>query len=127
VISSANIGGQPLVEFPGFSRERAEMAYQQARDAAYAIIESKGATYYGIGARITRICRSILTNAQTVLPLSAPIVDYYGQSGMAISVPCILGRAGVQQVIKVALDEQEQAQLVQGVRELKEVYAQSGV
>jgi L-lactate dehydrogenase len=125
VISSANIGGQPLVEFPGFSREKAEQAYQKARDAAYAIIESKGATYYGIGASITRICRSILSNSQTVLPLSVPLNDYYGQSGMAASVPCILGRAGVQQVVMAALDEREQEKLAKGVGELREVYGQT--
>jgi L-lactate dehydrogenase len=127
VISSANIGGQPLAEFPGFSREKAEAAYQRARDAAYAIIESKGATYYGIGASITRICRAILNNAQTVLPLSVPLIDYYGHSGMALSVPCVLGRAGIQQVVTASLDEAEIAELARGVEALKGVYLQSGI
>jgi L-lactate dehydrogenase len=122
VISSANIGGQPLISFPGFSREMAQEAYKKARDAAYAIIESKGATYYGIGASITKICRTILTNGQTVLPLSTVLDDYYGQSGMAVSVPCILGRGGITQVVRTSLDEVERAELASGVEALREIY-----
>ncbi|MDR1911786.1 MAG: L-lactate dehydrogenase [Helicobacteraceae bacterium] len=122
VISSANIGGQPLISFPEFSRKKALEAYRKARDAAYSIIESKGATYYGIGASITKIIRSVITNGQSVLSLSATIDEYYSQSGMAISVPCILGRNGIERVIKVSLDNEEQAQLAAGVATLKEVY-----
>ncbi|MDR2033121.1 MAG: L-lactate dehydrogenase [Helicobacteraceae bacterium] len=125
VISSANIGGQPLTSFPEFSRDKALEAYHKARGAAYAIIESKGATYYGIGASITKIVRSIVTNGQSVLSLSVPIDDYYGQSDMAISVPCILGREGVERIIKVSLDSDEQEQLASGVAALKDVYAAS--
>ena len=122
VLSSATIGGQKLVDFPDFSREQAQTAYQKARDAAYAIIESKGATYYGIGASITKIVRTIWNHGQTVLPLSVPLTDYYGQDGMAASVPCVLGRTGVQRVITVQLDEAEQGELAAGLVALKEVY-----
>jgi L-lactate dehydrogenase len=125
VISSATIGGTPLIKFPGFSREKADEAYTKARDAAYAIIESKGATYYGIGASITKIVRTILTNGQTVLPLSTLVTDYYGQGEMAISTPCILGREGVQQVLLPTLDEGEQNMLRSGMTALKEVYAET--
>ncbi|MDR2153388.1 MAG: L-lactate dehydrogenase [Helicobacteraceae bacterium] len=122
VISSANIGGQPLVSFPEFSRQKAMEAYYKARDAASAIIESKGATYYGIGASITKIARSIITNGQSVLSLSAVIDDYYDQSDMAISAPCILGRDGIERVIKVSLDSEEQTKLKDCVAALKEAY-----
>ena len=125
VISSASIGGQKMVSFPGFSREMAWEAYVKARDAAYAIIESKGATYYGIGASITKIVKTIWSDWQTILPLSVTIDDYYGQGGINVSVPCVLGRSGIQQQIKAELDETEQQQLAAGVAALKEVYAGS--
>ena len=123
VYSSATIGGQKMLDFPGFSFEQAQSAYQKARDAAYAIIESKGATYYGIGASIVKIVRSIWRDSQSVLPLSTVLYDYYGQSQMAASVPCILGRTGIQQVLKVDLNESEQAALAAGVAALKDVYS----
>lgn len=126
VISSANIGGQPLVDFPGFTREMAQEAYQKARDAAYSIIESKGATYYGIGVSITKIVKTIFMNQKTVVPLSTVINDYYGESGMAVSVPCILGRSGIQKIIRVSLDDSEQGELASGVRALKDAYHSIG-
>ena len=122
VISSATIGGQKMIDFPEFSREKAQEAYVKARDAAYAIIESKGATYYGIGASITKIVKTIWSDWQTILPLSVTIDDYYGQGGINVSVPCILGRSGIQQQIKTELDITEQRQLAAGVTALKQVY-----
>lgn len=121
VISSATIGGQKLTAFPGFSSERALAAYDQARDAAYQIIDSKGATYYGISASITRIVRTILRRAQTVLPLSVPLTDYYGESDIAMSVPGVIGREGVSQIITIQLDDQEQAQFHEAAAALRQV------
>ena len=123
VLSSATVGGQSLLDFPNFTREQALEAYQKARDAAYAIIESKGATYYGIGASITKIVRTIWRDGRSVLPLSVPLDNYYGQTAMASSVPCILGRDGVEQVVAIQLDELEKGELAAGVAALKEVYA----
>lgn len=123
LISSASIGGQRMSDFPGFSKEKAEEAYQKARDAAYAIIESKGSTYYGIGAAVTTIVKAILRNAQTVLPVSMPVDDYYGVSGVSLSLPAIIGRNGVQQVIKPSLDEEEQEKLHLSAKSLKQYLA----
>jgi len=125
VLSSATIGGQKMVSFPNFSPTKAQEAYNKARDAAYAIIESKGATYYGIGASITKIVRTIWSDWQTILPLSVTLDNFYGQSDMNISVPCVLGRSGIQQQVVVELDENEQAQLAAGVAALKDVYRSS--
>ncbi len=120
LISSASIGGQSLSTFPGFSREMAEEAYLKARDAAAAIINSKGATYYGIGEAVTTIVRAILRNAQSVLPLSVPISDYYGVNNVSLSLPVIIGRNGVEKIIKPSLDEKEQEQLITSVMALRE-------
>ncbi|MDR3162729.1 MAG: L-lactate dehydrogenase [Helicobacteraceae bacterium] len=121
-ISSANIGAQPLTGFSEFSREKALEAYCKARNAANAIIGSKGATYYGIGASIAKIARSVVTNGQSVLSLSVVIDDYYGQSGMAISVPCVLGGNGIERAIKASLDDEEQERLKECVAALKGIY-----
>lgn len=119
LISSASIGGQNLATFPGFSRELAEEAYQKARDAAANIINSKGATYYGIGEAVTTITRAILRNSQSVLPLSVPVNDYYGVNDVCLSLPVIIGRNGVEQIIKPSLDEKEQQQLKESAASLQ--------
>lgn len=110
VISSANVGGQPLTDIEGFSAEMVEQAYLDTRDAAAKIINAKGATFYGVASAIKKITQTILRDAKSVLPLTTPLmIDYYGVSGVALSVPCILERRGIKQVLMANLDESEQA------------------
>lgn len=108
-LASATVGGQPLEHFPGYSMEQALQAFQQTRTAAAQIIQAKGATYYAIGVVISQLVKAILQNQQSVLPVSVPVENYYGQSGLSVSVPCIVGRNGAEQVLKVELSAAEQA------------------
>ena len=120
VISSATVGGQRLNNLDTFSEEQALKAYKQARDAAYCIIDCKGATCYGIGVVVSNIVSKILQDARTVMPLSIPLHQYHGHSGVALSVPCVLGRAGVQDTLEAKLDWKEQQQLEKAVVTLKQ-------
>lgn len=120
VISSAMVGGQPLTTFNRFSEDKANKAYEKARAAAYKIIECKGATYYGIGTVIAHIVSKILGNARTVLPLSIPLHNYFGHSGVSLSVPCIVGRNGVEDVLEIKLDWEEKQKLEKSVNTIKE-------
>lgn len=110
VLSSATVGGQPLDTFPRYTEAKAMEAFQLTKTAAYSIIQAKGATYYAIGVVISQLVKSILKNERAVMPVSTVIDDYYGESGVAISVPCILGRRGVEQVLKVPFSKAEQQQ-----------------
>ncbi|MCA9369643.1 MAG: L-lactate dehydrogenase [Pseudomonadales bacterium] len=118
-LSTASVGGQPLLHFPTISEQQIQRAYEQARNAAYRIIDSKGATYYGIGAVVSHIVSCILSDNKTVLPLSIPLHQYYGQSGVAASVPCVVGRGGVEDTLEIKLSWEEKQQFEQAVRELK--------
>lgn len=120
-LHSASIGGQSLSSFPSFSLDKAQDAYQMARDAAYRVIAGKGATYYAIGTVITHIAQVIQRDARSVLPLSVPLHDYYGVSDVALSVPCILGRRGVEQVLMIDLSRDEQAQLANSAAAVRQV------
>jgi L-lactate dehydrogenase len=110
-ISCATVGGLPLTLYPGFSREAAEAAYQKTRQAAAIIIASKGATYYGIATAISHIVKTIARDEQKVIPLSVPLTNYYGETGISLSVPCIVGRNGIQEILKVPLSNEEQQKL----------------
>lgn len=118
-LSSANVGGQPLMSMNNFSEEKAWKAYDKAKNAAYKIIESKGATYYAIGTVISHIISKILRDSQSVLPVSIPLHQYYGHSGVALSVPCIIGRGGVEETLEIKLDWQEKQYLEKSVKTLK--------
>lgn len=111
VLEHASIGGQLLSRFPQFSAEKVREAYELSRSAAARIIEGKGATYYAIATVVTQLAEVIERNKRSVLPVSVPLDNYYGISGVSLSVPCIVGRQGVEQVLETQLSADEQVQL----------------
>jgi L-lactate dehydrogenase len=119
VISSASVGGQSLTNFPNFSEEKALKAYKTTRDAAYKIIEAKGSTYYGIATVTAKLVETILRDEKEILPVSIPLHNYYGHSGIALSVPCVVGRAGVEEIIEIKLSWEEKQKLEKSVNTLK--------
>lgn len=119
-IASASVGGQPLMTMDNFSQEKAMEAYKKSRDAAYKIIESKGATFYAIGAVVAHMVKTILSDAKSILPVSIPLHNYMGHSGVALSVPCVIGRNGVEDSLEVKLDWNEKQKLEQSVRTLRQ-------
>ncbi len=110
--STANIGGILLENFcenctRTCSSDNREKISQKVREAAYEIIEGKGATYYAIALAVRRITESILRNEHSVLTVSTYIDEIYGISDIYLSVPCILGKNGVESIIPFELDETE--------------------
>lgn len=81
------------------------------KNAAYAIIEAKKATYYGIGMALTRICRAILGDENSVLTVSASLDGDYDQHDVFVGVPCILNRNGIDRILHLNLTEKEQEKL----------------
>lgn len=111
VYSETQVGGQKLVEMEGVTEDRILAAYQKTREAADKIIEAKGATYYAIGVVVTKIMQAIFSDSKTVFPLSVPLSNYAGISGVALSVPCILGAGGVEKILEVDFSETEKEKL----------------
>lgn len=112
VWSLANIAGMRLDEFcEANAREMGVIdrvgIEKQTREAAYEIIEAKGATYYAIGAGLLRIVEAILRDQGTVMSVSTHIEDYHGVKDVYLSLPCIIGRHGIEQVMCLPLSEEE--------------------
>lgn len=118
-ISTATIGGKPLLSFPEMSHDHIKWALEETRKDAYKIISGKGATYYGIASALTHIVESIARDSKKVIPLSTVLTGQYGISDLALSLPCILGRNGVETVIDLPLTQDEHAQLMASATTLK--------
>lgn len=97
--------------------------FAQTRDAAYQIIERKGATYYAVAAGLIRITRAILRDQKTVLPVSSLIDNYYGLTDICFSLPTIIDRSGVEKVLKLDLHETEMDKLQHSAAVLRETIA----
>jgi L-lactate dehydrogenase len=113
--SLATVGGIPVADMaerhgvPFDDAVRAEID-ERVRRAAYAIIAGKGATYYGVGSALARIVDAILRDQRSVLTVCTPSADIAGIPDVTVSLPRVVGGAGVLETLPLALPpEEEQA------------------
>ena len=124
--SSANISGIPLNAFcemrGHFNHDKAmkEIA-EGVKNSAYEIIEKKGATYYGIAMSVRRICEAIIRDEKSILPISSIQHGDFGIDGIALSMPAIVGRDGVEGAVPIRLSEDEKTALQASAKTLKKV------
>lgn len=105
------IGCKNLLEYldeNNISLNELQEIYIDVRDKAYKIIELKRATYYGIGLALKRIVSCILNNERAILPVSSYQNGEYGKEGYFIGTPSVVGSNGVEQVIRLHLNENDQ-------------------
>jgi L-lactate dehydrogenase len=110
--SLANIAGVRLADFvgtnkQGYDKVALDRIFNQTRNAAYEIIERKKATYYAIGLGLLYIVEAVLRDQHTVMTVSSPLSGQYGVNDISISMPAIVGRHGVEEVIDLPLAEDE--------------------
>ncbi len=90
-----------------FKSEAMEEIAKGVKEAAQQIIAAKHATYYGIGIAITRIIRAILNDEKTVLTVSTKLKGEYGQKGVFVGTPAIVGKNGAERLIELNLSNSE--------------------
>ncbi|MCR5312005.1 MAG: L-lactate dehydrogenase [Lachnospiraceae bacterium] len=130
--SSANVSGVPINNFcemrGHFEHDKAmyEIA-ENVKNSAYRIIEKKGATYYGIAMSVRRICEAIMRDEKSILPVSTIKHGEYGIDGVALSMPTIVGRTGVEGYAPIELSDKELEALQASASTLKKVLEESGL
>jgi L-lactate dehydrogenase len=106
--SSATVAGVPLRDYARPQRLDYDEILRQVREAAPQIIKYKGYTSAAIASCVTRICEAVLRDERTILPVSTLAAGQYGIREVYLSLPCVVGREGVEKIIEVPLDENEQ-------------------
>jgi L-lactate dehydrogenase len=120
--SSAHVAGAPLKDYCASVGEYPDFGelLRCVRRAAPEIIKHKGYTSFAIASCVARICEAILRDEHTVLPVSTMLKGQYGISNVYLSLPCVIGRRGVERVIELPLDEEEHAGLRASAEVLRE-------
>ena len=90
------------------------------RDAAYKIIEGKGATFYGIAGGLSRICQAISTNENAILTVSSLHEEIETVRDVCLSLPSIINKNGVEKVIYPKLTPEEHILLKASAEKLKD-------
>lgn len=124
--SMAHIAGAPIREYCAICsrcdwRQEHEKISQRVRDSAYHIIDYKGSTYYAIGLSLVRISEAILRNEHSVLTVSTLLTGEYDIDHICLSVPCVLGEGGIEQIVSSPLSAQEQAALKSSAQAIRGV------
>lgn len=89
-------------------------------NAAYKIIEGKGATCYGIAGALTQICRAIGNNDYSILTVSSHHENVEGVQNVCLSLPTVVNRHGIFHVIMPKLSEDEHQKLYKSAATMKE-------
>jgi len=110
--SRATIGTVPILDWqteghPPMTVEELDEIAVDVRDAAYKVIQGKGATNYAIGLSSARIVEAILGDEHAVMPVSPVLDDFHGVSGVALSVPSIVSASGAVPIRETTFDEHE--------------------
>jgi L-lactate dehydrogenase len=93
---------------------------RQVRNAAYEIIQGKGATYYGVGSAIAKIVAVILGDQRAILTVCAAQEDIEGIKDVSLSLPHLVGGNGIINSLQIPLDHENKTQLRQSAQAIRD-------
>ena len=119
--SIATVGGLPLadmaerhgVPFDDQVRKGIDAA---VRGAAYSIIAGKGATYYGVGSALARVVEAVLGDQRSILTVCSPEDEVAGVRDVTVSLPRVVGGAGILETLPLLLPPAEAEALSRSVQ-----------
>ena len=95
--------------------------FTEVRDSGEKIIERTGATSYGIGLALVRITEAIVNDENAILPISNLVEGFLGINDVYLSLPAVINKHGVRQVLDITLNSQEKDMLHKSANKLKSV------
>ncbi len=117
------VGGIPITKF--LTRERLDQIVQRTRDGGAEIVSllKTGSAYYAPSAAVIEMAASILLDKKRLLPCAAYLDGEFGEKGLFVGVPAILGANGVERVVEPDLTPEEQAAFAKSVAAVRGLMA----
>ena len=119
--SSAGVGGLPLDKYPGWTQTTAGKIFERTKGSGAEVIKKKGGAGFAVGIAIRDVIHAIALDSRRVLPISSVQKGCYGVRDVALSVPTVVGRAGVVATHEIDLWPKE----MQGIRQSGAVLRQT--
>ena len=121
--SSATVGGFPLTKFKGVTPAFQTQIFERTQKSGAEVISRKGGAGYAVGVAIREVIDSIALDRRRILPVSSRINGAYGIRDISLSVPTVVGRAGVIEHVELELWPKELQGLQTSAKALKETRA----
>ena len=103
--------------------ERVEALFEATRNAGDLIVDmaQRASAYYGPSAAACDLAEAIVRNSGRICPVSIVLAGEFGLHGVAMSLPAVIGRNGVEQVLEPRLDEEQTRRCVAAAQELQQI------
>ncbi|MEM6662871.1 MAG: malate dehydrogenase [Pseudomonadota bacterium] len=120
----STVAGIPLpdlIEMGWTTQEKLDAIVQRTRDGGAEIVGllKTGSAFYAPAASAISMAESYLKDQRRVLPCAAWVEGAYGLDGMYVGVPVIIGSGGIEKVIEINLDKNEQGMFAKSVEAVK--------
>lgn len=112
--SNVNVGLQKITDF--LSEEDMLSIAEDVKNAAYEIINKKGATYYGIGMTLVKLTNAILGNEHAI----AVVSNYDSTNDVYVGLPAVLDGTGIAKKIYFDLNKDEEERLQYSINVIRE-------
>ncbi|RJQ54476.1 MAG: malate dehydrogenase [Actinobacteria bacterium] len=124
LVSSTQADGMPLVQLTGDDVAAGLVERTRSGGAEVVSLLKTGSAYYAPAASIFRTVKAILTDEKSVLPTSTLLSGEYGLEDVFLGVPARIGRQGVEEIVKMELDDEELAALRESAGEVADGISQ---
>jgi malate dehydrogenase len=113
----SSISGIPLPSL--LPKEKLDELVLNTKQVAAKVIELKGATVHAPGNAISAIVESVVRDRKQVIPIATYLDGEYGHSDVTIGVPAVIGKKGVEKIIELDLNDEEQKIFEKGIESVK--------
>jgi malate dehydrogenase len=121
----SSVNGTPLTKV--LEKAKLDAIVERTRKGGGEIVAllGTGSAFYAPAAASVAMAESFLRDQKRVFPCSALLEGEYGQDGLFVGVPVVIGAGGVEKVIELELNEEEKALLAKSVGSVKKSVAET--
>jgi L-lactate dehydrogenase len=105
--STATINSVPIASFPGYDETKVRAVFDHTNESGAEVIRLKGGAGYAVGLAVRELINAIMLDRRSVLPVSTLQRGALGIKDICLSMPTVIGREGVRDVISIAANEEE--------------------
>ncbi|TBW40008.1 malate dehydrogenase [Siculibacillus lacustris] len=120
LVRYSTVGGVPLpalIEMGWLTQEKLDAIVKRTRGGGGEIVAllKTGSAYYAPATSAIAMAESYLKDQKRILPVAAYLSGQYGQNGLYVGVPALIGAGGVEKIVEVKFDATEQEMFVKSV------------